>query len=487
MVGRPQDENASWGAAHGMQDCGASGPSPGSPFAHNPGFIRIATMQIPAHFSTDPLTPALRVTLHDEVHARPPQDLHAPLAVTHLVMLAGAAERAASRDHLAALLAGHGLAAPAPDAAFLHADLGEFSLRWELHTEFVAWTFLRPLQPHELDAFEHGEPPTAAELAPAGWRQALPGQPLAGVQLWALPRRGRDTRAIVRRLLSDASVTGSTVISHSSDLHTDLRLRADGCLRMLVFTGEVAPGLVTPRRLGRLVQRLLEIETYRMAALLGLPAARRAVRWLAEGEAELAELAQAVRSAAREDEPALLDRLTRLAAELEGEYASTHARFSASAAYDDLVRRRLADIAEVRIEGMQSLRDFMERRLTPAMSTCRSADRRQAALSERIARIGDLLRTRVEVEQQLSSRELLATMNRRQGLQLQLQSTVEGLSVAAITYYVVGLVGYLAKGAQKFGWPVSSELTVGAAVPVVALAVWWSLRRLHQRIGHHDV
>ena len=72
-------------------------------------------------------------------------------------------------------------------------------------------------------------------------------------------------------------------------------------------------------------------------------------------------------------------------------------------------------------------------------------------------------------------------------MQLQLQSTVEGLSVAAITYYVVGLVGYLAKGAQKFGWPVSAELTVGAAVPVVALAVWWSLRRLHQRIGHHDV
>ena len=106
MAGPPQDESASWGAAHGMQDRGASGPSPGSLLAHNPGFIRIATMQIPAHFSTDPLTPALRVTLHDEVHARPPQDLHAPLAVTHLVMLAGAAERAASRDHLAALLAG---------------------------------------------------------------------------------------------------------------------------------------------------------------------------------------------------------------------------------------------------------------------------------------------------------------------------------------------------------------------------------------------
>src|SRR5699024_5815161 len=145
---------------------------------------------------------------------------------------------------------------------------------------------------------------------------------------------------------------------------------------------------------------------------------------------------------------------------------------------------RLVDIAEERIDGMQSLRDFMERRLAPAMATCRSADRRQAALSARIARIADLLRTRVEVEQQRSSRQLLAAMNRRQGLQLKLQSTVEGLSVAAITYYVVGLVGYLARGAQRLGWPIRAEATMAVAVPVVAVAVWLLLRRVHQRITH---
>ncbi len=432
------------------------------------------------------LTPELRLALHQELHARPAPQLQAPLAVSHWVMLADEAERAAGREHLARLLAGRGQAPPADDAAFAQADLGEFSLRWELHTEFVTWTFFRPLAPPDLAALAQGDPPTAAELVPAAWRQALPGRALTGVHLWALPRRGTDTAAVLRRLFDEQAVTGSRVISQSSELHTDLRLRADGCLRVLVFTGPTAPDAVTPRRLGRLVQRVLEIETYRMAALLGLPTARRAVQWLAEGEGELAALAQAVRHAVRADEPALLDRLTRLAAELEGLYASTHARFSASAAYDDLARQRLAEIAELRIDGMQSLRDFIERRLSPAMATCRSADRRQAALSARIARVGDLLRTRVEVEQQLSSRELLAAMNRRQALQLKLQSTVEGLSVAAITYYVVGLVAYVAKGAQKIGWPVSVELTAAAAVPVVALAVWASLRRVHHRIAGAD-
>lgn len=431
-------------------------------------------------------TPELIARLHEEVHARPPQELQAPLAVSHLVMLADEAERVASRDHLAQLLAEGDQALADPEAGFVQAELGEFSLRWELHTEFVVWTFFQPLHEDDLEALGQGEPPTAAELVPTAWRQGLPGQPLTGVHLWALPKAATHSQALVQRLFDGQVHTGSRVISHSTDLHSDLRLRSDGCIRVAVLTGAVGVGQVTPRRLGRLVQRVLEIETYRMAALLGLPMARQAVRWLAEGEAQLAQLAQAVQGADRQSEPQLLDRLTRLAAELEGLYAASHTRFSASAAYDQMVHQRLDQIAEVRIEGMQSMRDFMERRFAPAMATCRSADRRQSALSERIARVAELLRTRVDIEQQASSRELLATMNRRQGLQLKLQSAVEGLSVAAITYYVVGLVGHLAAGAREIGWPLSVQTTTALAVPVVAVLVWQGLRRLHRRITGAD-
>ncbi|MDO8458257.1 MAG: DUF3422 family protein, partial [Burkholderiaceae bacterium] len=94
-------------------------------------------------------------------------------------------------------------------------------------------------------------------------------------------------------------------------------------------------------------------------------------------------------------------------------------------------------------------------------------------------------RTRVEIEQQQSSQALLVTMNHRQDLQLKLQSTVEGLSVAAITYYTVGLVSYLAKGAQKLGWPLSGEVTAAITIPFVALGVWWSLKSLHKKIAGH--
>ena len=112
----------------------------------------------------------------------------------------------------------------------------------------------------------------------------------------------------------------------------------------------------------------------------------------------------------------------------------------------------------------------MDRRLSPARATCEWATRRQDALSQRVSRISNLLRTRVEIEQQQSSQALLAAMNTRQDLQLKLQATVEGLSVAAITYYIVGLVSYLAKGAHGLGWPWSAESSAAAAIP------WWRSR-----------
>ena len=417
-----------------------------------------------------------RAVLHNEIHARPPEAMQAPLAIAHVVMLADAAGREASRDHAAALLRDHHLALPDADTNHLRMDLGAFRMRWELHTEFVSWTFMVPIS---ADLLGEREPMGAADVVPRDWLAALPGQCLCSLNLWVLPTQTFDSEALVKQLLHEDTLVASTVADGYGEVYTDFAIHADGFSRMVLL----AAGM-TPRRLGRLVQRLLEIETYRMAAMLGLPAAREAATVLAFAERELAALAQAIRTADRDAEPALLDRLTRLAGQVESQHAATHSRFSASSAYFELLDRRISDIAESRLAGMQTIRDFMDRRLSPARSTCEWAARRQDALSQRVSRMSSLLRTRVEIEQQQSSQALLTTMNHRQDTQLKLQSTVEGLSVAAITYYIVGLVSYLAKGAQKLGWPVSPETTAAIAIPVVALGVWWSLKRLHHRVFH---
>ncbi len=416
-----------------------------------------------------------RIALHNEIHARPPEPMAAPMAISHMVMHCDPAQREASREHLAALLRDHHLPGPDAHCSHLRIEVAGLRVRWELHTEFVTWTFTHA--GFDDGGFGEREPDTALALAPREWLARVPGRCLAGIHLWVVPNAAMETGSLVRHVLREETLVGSTVADGYGEVYTDFALHADGFSRMVLLAGGM-----TPRRLGRLVQQLLEIDGYRMMALLGLPVAREAFAALGAAETELAGLAGAIRQARREDEPQLLDRLTKLAGEVESQYAATHSRFSASTAYFELVDRRIGDIGESRLAGLQTLGEFIQRRLTPARSTCEWAARRQDALSQRVSRISNLLRTRVEIEQQESSQDLLGAMNARQEMQLKLQSTVEGLSVAAITYYIVGLVSYLAKGANGLGWPFSPETTAAAAIPLVAASVWLMLRRLHARI-----
>ena len=421
---------------------------------------------------------ALRRALHNEVHARPPEPMRAPVAITHVVMLADADAREASREHLLALLRDHHLPVPDANANHLRVDVGNWRLRWELHTEFVTWTFMVDAPAGLPKSDDYG---LALALLPQQWLQALPGECLSRIHLWAKQTDNLADRDELHQQFREDSLVACQLAEGTATLHTDFQIDPNGYSRMLLRVGQLSK-----RRLGRLVQRLLEIETYRMMALLGLPVARSAAPALAQAEQELADLAQAIRSAHHDEEAELLERLTRLAGQVEGQYAAQHSRFSASKAYFELVDRRIQDIRETRLPGFQSIGEFMDRRLSPARSTCDWVARRQTALSERVSRMSNLLRTRVDFQQEQSSQALLTAMNKRQGLQLKLQTTVEGLSVAAITYYIAGLIHYVAEGLQTKGWINDPTVFTAATVPLIALVVWLITRRLHYKVMRPD-
>ena len=230
------------------------------------------------------------------------------------------------------------------------------------------------------------------------------------------------------------------------------------------------------------MQRIVELETYRTLALLGLPEAQRLTPSINRIETRLAEVTDEMRRADRLiDNHRLLDELTALAAELEAGAAASLFRFGASRAYNEIVQLRLSTVGERKVEGLPTWSSFLARRMSPAMRTCATTEERQADLSEKLARAANLLRTRVDVEMERQNRDLLKSMNERTRLQLRLQTTVEGLSVAAVSYYVVGLFGYLAKGLHDEGVPIDISLATALFVPVAVLAIWWVVRRIRRK------
>jgi uncharacterized membrane-anchored protein len=284
--------------------------------------------------------------------------------------------------------------------------------------------------------------------------------------------------AQARRWFGDQPVVASIMGRQGhSMVVTDFRLRGSGFERMLVL----APPETSETRAGRISARLLELETYRMMALLGLPVAKMLAGPLAEAEARLARLTADMEAKTTSDQ-ALLDELVGLAAGIERAIAEHGYRFSATRAYDDIVNQRIAELREQAIPGTQTISEFMQRRLAPAIATVASTEQRLEALSERIARTSALLRTQVDIAREEQNRVLLEKLTRGQALQLRLQSTVEGLSIAAISYYVISLVLYGAKALKSAGIPLHPELTAGAAMPLVLWGVWRLTRRIHARL-----
>ncbi len=416
-----------------------------------------------------------RIQLNDEVHARPPEPLVAPVRLSYLALFSDTAAREGGFSAVCALAERHGVPPPPAGANHYSADLGPFRLKWERHTEFVRYTFI------VAGAGAHPFDDPAIAAVPADWLAGLPGQLMEAAHVALLPPGPDEAEplAAARRLFPGDLLVGSVVSGGAAAAFTDFRVRPDGFSRVLVLDRRM-----TPAQAGRVVQRLLEIDTYRIMALLALPVAQALAPEIARCEREVAGITAAMVTAGDPDEPVLLDRLTRLAAEIDSRQADNLYRFSAANAYDGLVQRRIQDLRETRVSGLQTLQEFTERRLAPAMNTCRSVAARQEELSRRVARATQLLATRVGVSREQQSQSVLEAMNRRVRLQLRLQSTVEGLSIAAVTYYIVGLVGYAAKAFKAAGGHVDPDLVMGISIPIIAALMALGLRKVRQAVAH---
>lgn len=419
----------------------------------------------------------MRYALANELHARPFPELTAPCSAAFLAIkqpkAAAERDRDLDRQHLLELLDRYGAALPAPGASHYSGKLGRGFLKWEMHTEFVTFTIFSD---------EVSDTPFSGKLFsmfPKDWLDNMPGTVLTSALLRAEPLDdGANLQDTLDNKLRKWFVPESLAVSHVVDrnavIAADFRIDEQDHIRLAILS---APG-VGRRRLGRIAQRLLEIETYKTASMLALPVARKVAARVAELDRDLVEVVQQM-SEGSGDETATLDRLLHMAAEIELLSSDSAFRFGAAIAYSRIVNQRIEVLREERFEGRQLFSEFMMRRYDPAMRTCISAQERLMDISARAERAANLLRTRVDVATAEQNHRVLKTMDKRAALQLRLQETVEGLSVVAISYYAVSLGGYLLAPAAKFAGIDKSWLTAAITIPVL-LAVWGGLRRLRK-------
>jgi uncharacterized membrane-anchored protein len=420
-----------------------------------------------------------RQTLIDELHARPFFDFEGEGRFIRFIYLVGTSDTALiahvnnwldSQDRM-----------PVDGAEkFRREDFGDFVFRLERHTEFVTIGLIvrdknnrrTGLTRAAFSLPENSQLPFAmiaampTPLFHAIWLEIgkTPPKPV-------LPEE-------VAKMLGSRTAASNSISDGDGEVHCSFDSDEDGFSRMILFALTLSA-----ERKGRQVLRLIELETYRMLALLGLPVVRDNMSRLHKIESQLAQVTQRMTAqinGANEAVEALLPELSSLAAEIEEMSANTSYRLSATKAYQDIFLARLERLNTRRLSGHQGLSGFLDRRMMPALKTCDAFEERLDGLSARISRAGSLLRTQTEIQIQEQNRNLLASMDRRAQAQLRLQQTVEGLSVIAGTYYGVGLVGYLVKLLPDSHLPADISILQAASVPVIAFLIWWVFYRMHR-------
>lgn len=411
-----------------------------------------------------------RARVLDEVHARPFESIPSPRTVRHVSLLTGLDGAAALHEAICQYAKKAGVEPPADDARYCVLDGYGGRLRWEQHSEFSSLTW--------------DSPPRNSHdgLALVIEQASRPlGQIISMTRIDVLES---TSDVDFEKIYDKRSLCVSEVNQGIALIATDFRQGDDGATRMSILNQGASDIAI-----GGLVQRLLEIETYRTLALLGLPLAQRTGPVVSGIEDSLADITANLKDNLQGVSEQLLDEITRLSADLEANAAACLFRFGASKAYHEIVLLRLDAIEEVSYEHHPTLEAFLIRRMQPAMQTILALEKRQANLSRKLSRAANLLRTRVDVELERQNRDLLASMNHRAKQQFRLQQTVEGLSIAAISYYVVGLISYLLKGIDAplqalFGYPYIGNVLTALSVPFVVAGMWLVVRRIRQ--SHAD-
>ena len=413
----------------------------------------------------------LRDILDKELQQRTFPPLSAPCRLCQFMLTVSPASRSSELSFIQQLASAQGRHF-SETAYDINLPLFGGSLRFEKHGEFSSYVFIQRGSEQQLfdDPLDF--------LPTKDWLSDIPGQIFRVVQLSIITPAQLKMNHDIDALFNPENCISSLLAGQKARIWTDFQKHAEGAGRMLLLDQGLSPAA-----LGRLVQQLFDLGNYRKLSLLGWPLSRQALSKLTLLEQQLSDITQRIEHKQNDDEH-LLNEITTMAAQTEHLIADTSSRLQANAAYYQLTLDRIKSLNETPIDGLLSLQDFTERRLTPAFRTSESVVLRQNALSGRLGRSTELLRTRINLKLEQQNQLLLASMDKRAKLQLNMQQMVEGLSLVAISYYAVQLSDKVIAALGHFIPQLDTDRWQSISVPVtivtVCLLLFWLNRQLHR-------
>jgi uncharacterized membrane-anchored protein len=412
----------------------------------------------------------LRKQAVGEMHLRRWPVLEVPCVIVQWVLIVEDDERAAELSVIEAKAKSDD---PVGNPAYRAGRLGEHvKFVWERHSEGTSLSLFAA----NSDAQAFLDPQSHSELAAAlDWASQLTGQIVRCTRIW-VAESDQHIEAVLPQVDLERAELVSCHVGGQIRMWSDFRIQDDGFGRLLVAANGADPAEAT-----RQVQRLQELGNYRNRALLGLPIARECWPKLDEAEARLRDLAARIDNRDETDDQ-LMDILSKLSLELAAIETSISFRMDATRAYAQLVKDRLVQVDPHSISGFASLADFTQRRFFPAMNTCTATTARVRQLALRAAQLASLLRARIETRIENQNAQLLHSMDQSTRMQVRLQQLVEGFSVVALSYYLIGLVGYLLGGLPLDRYGLEKNWVLAALVIPVVAGIWIGMRMLRKRL-----
>lgn len=415
-----------------------------------------------------------RSALIAESHLRPFRPVASPSRLSFMAFLRSPGKASPMAGLIAQLCTDYALTPPDEHAVHFSADFGLFQLRWERHTEFDSLQVFCVNEVEHPGALDFSD--TVFDLLPRAWVRKLPASCFLSGHLHLLQGKVLE-REDVQRYTSGLD-SSTLVISHMQDERltflTDFRSHNDGFQRFLIVNEGA-----NPFELGRTVQRVVEIETYRALVLLANPLVRAQGPLLSQLSQELSILVRALDNEQQADNArSLLKQALKIEAELGRLEADTAYRLSATRAYAPLVIERMERLKEGRLAGWQRYSSFLMRRLAPAERAAVNLDQRITNVQDRAKRIVALLQAQISVQVEVQNQQLLSNMEANARKQLQLQRSVELIGAVAITYYAVSVLSVLLKPLHL------GELAIWLKAGAVPFFLLGTLYLSHLLAGH---